>query len=190
MYNDLKSKTAIVTGGASGIGKAIAERFADEGMKVVINYRSRSDEAEALVKSIKDNGGEAIAVQADTTKEEEFLDLFKKTIDTYGEFHVLVNNAGVQKDVVSHKMPTEEFDRVMNVNLRGTFIGSREAIKHYMDRKYKGSVINISSVHEIIPWPHFAHYCASKGGVKLLTESLAMEYARVQIRIKDRKSVV
>lgn len=185
MYNDLKDKVALITGGASGIGKAIAERYAAEGMKVVINYRSREDEAQELVKSIKDKGGEAIALKADTTNEEEFLNLFKETIDYYGALHVMVNNAGMQEDIISHEMKTEEFDKVMNVNLRGTFIGSREAIKHYMERKYKGVVINVSSVHEIIPWPHYAQYCASKGGVKLLTQSLALEYARVQIRVNN-----
>ncbi|TDL98309.1 glucose 1-dehydrogenase [Macrococcus brunensis] len=185
MYNDLKDKVALITGGASGIGKAIAERYAEEGMKVVINYHSREDEASELVESIKAKGGEAVAVKADTTNEEEFLSLFQKTIDTYGALHVMVNNAGMQKDIVSHEMSTDEFDKVMNVNLRGTFIGSREAIKHYMEKKYKGVVINVSSVHEIIPWPHYAQYCASKGGVKLLTQSLALEYARVQIRVNN-----
>ncbi|TDM12062.1 glucose 1-dehydrogenase [Macrococcus lamae] len=185
MYNDLKDKVALVTGGSSGIGKAIVERFAKEGMKVAVNYHSDAEEAEKIVNKIKAQGGEAIAIKADTTKEEEFLAMFKTTIDTFGALHVMVNNAGIQKDIVSHEMTTEQFDQVMNVNLRGTFIGCREALKQFMKQKYKGNIINISSVHEIIPWPHYAQYCASKGGVKLLTQSLAMEYARVQIRINN-----
>lgn len=185
MYNDLKDKVALVTGGSSGIGKAIVERFAAEGMKVAVNYHSDAEAAEQIVNKIKSAGGEAVAIKADTTNEEEFLAMFKETIDTYGALHVMVNNAGVQKDIVSHEMTMEEFDKVMNVNLRGTFIGCREALKQFMKQKYKGNIINVSSVHEIIPWPHFAHYCASKGGVKLLTQSLAMEYARVQIRINN-----
>ncbi|WP_414045822.1 glucose 1-dehydrogenase [Macrococcus equi] len=185
MYNDLKDKVAIITGGASGIGKATAIRFAKEGMNVVINYRSREEEANALVDIIKALGVDAIAVQADTTNKNDMEHLIAQTIQHFGAFHIMVNNAGIQSDIPSHTMAIEDFDKVIDVNLRGTFIGCQLALKHFMERKFKGSIINISSVHEIIPWPHYAHYCASKGGVKLMTQSLALEYARVQIRINN-----
>lgn len=185
MYNDLTGKVAIITGGASGIGKATAIRFAKEGINVVINYRSREDEANDLVEIIKAIGVDAIAIQADTTNKNDMEHLIKATINHFGAFHIMVNNAGVQSDVPSHTMSIEEFDKVIDVNLRGTFIGCQLALDHFMERKFKGNIINISSVHEIIPWPHYAHYSASKGGVKLMTQSLALEYARVQIRINN-----
>lgn len=185
MYNDLTGKVAIITGGASGIGRATAIRFAKEGINVVINYRSREVEANELVNIVKEIGVDALAIRADTTNKNEMESLVKQTIDHFGAFHIMVNNAGIQSDIPSHTMPIDEFDKVIDVNLRGTFIGCQLALKHFMDRKFKGSIINISSVHEIIPWPHYAHYSASKGGVKLMTQSLALEYARVQIRINN-----
>lgn len=185
MYTDLKGKVAIITGGASGIGKAIALRLADEGVHIVLNYRSRSDEAKSLIETIKFKKVNAIMVQADTTNKNEFEKLINETIQHFGAFHILVNNAGIQSDIVSHEMAIEDFDKVINVNLRGTFIGCQLALKHFMDRKFKGNIINVSSVHEIIPWPHYTHYSASKGAVKLMTQSLALEYARVQIRINN-----
>ncbi|MCE4957485.1 glucose 1-dehydrogenase [Macrococcoides caseolyticum] len=185
MYNDLTGQVAIITGGASGIGRAIAIRFAKEGVNVIINYRSREDEANALVDILKEIGVDAIAIKADTTNKNEMEHLVKETINHFGAFHIMVNNAGIQTELPSHRMPIDAFDKVIDVNLRGTFIGCQLALQHFMERKFKGRIINISSVHEIIPWPHYAHYCASKGGVKLLTQSLALEYARVQIRINN-----
>ncbi|MGK0576755.1 glucose 1-dehydrogenase [Macrococcus capreoli] len=185
MYNDLKGKVAIITGGASGIGRATAIRYAKEGVHVVINYHSREDEANELVDIIKALGVDALAIQADTTNKNEMEHLMNATIQHFGAFHIMVNNAGIQSDIPSHTMSIEDFDKVINVNLRGTFIGCQLALNHFMERKFKGSIINISSVHEIIPWPHYAHYSASKGGVKLMTQSLALEYARVQIRVNN-----
>ncbi|MCO4096922.1 glucose 1-dehydrogenase [Macrococcus canis] len=185
MYLDLKGKVAIITGGASGIGRATALRYAQEGVNVVINYHSREDEAQALIDAIQSYGVEALMIQGDTTNKNDMEHLVQETIKHFGEFHIFVNNAGIQSDVQSHTMPIETFDKVIDVNLRGTFIGCQLALRHFMENKYKGAIINISSVHEIIPWPHYAHYCASKGGVKLLTQSLALEYARVQIRVNN-----
>lgn len=185
MYSDLSGKTAIITGGASGIGRATAIRFAKEGVNIVINYHSREDEANSLVEIVKEIGVDAIAVQADTINKNEMESLVKQTVEHFGGFHIMVNNAGIQSEIPSHTMSIDDFDKVINVNLRGTFIGCQLALQHFMDRKFKGSIINVSSVHEIIPWPHYAHYCASKGGVKLLTQSLALEYARVQIRVNN-----
>lgn len=185
MYNDLDKKVAIITGGASGIGKATAIRFAKEGVNLVINYHSREDEANALVDVVKAIGVDAIAIKADTSNKNEMETLVSETIKHFGAFHIMVNNAGIQSDIPSHTMSIEDFDKVINVNLRGTFIGCQLALSHFMERKFKGVIINVSSVHEIIPWPHYAHYSASKGGVKLMTQSLALEYARVQIRINN-----
>lgn len=185
MYTDLKGKVAIITGGASGIGKAIALRLADEGVNIVINYHSRKDEANALVNQIKSKNVDAIAIKADTTNKQSMAALVNSVIAHFGQFHIMVNNAGVQSDIPSHTMRLEDFDKVIDVNLRGTFIGCQLALDHFMQQKFKGVIINVSSVHEIIPWPHYAHYSASKGGVKLMTQSLALEYARVQIRVNN-----
>lgn len=183
VYNDLNGRTAVVTGGSSGIGKAIVERFADEGMNVLFSFHS--DEA-AAGKIVDFLGSDRIKTQkCDVTKEEEVIKLVKNAIDYFGSLDVMVNNAGIQADVPSHELSVEDFDKVINTNLRGVFIGSKEAIKHFLDTDKKGSIINISSVHEIIPWPHYAHYTASKGGVKLLTQTLALEYSRLGIRVNN-----
>lgn len=185
MYQDLKGKVAIITGAASGIGRAIALRYAQEGVHVVVNYHSKEDEAQKLVEAIKSYQVDALMIKGDTTNKNDMDKLVNETIQHFGAFHIFVNNAGIQSDIPSHTMSLEEFDKVIDVNLRGTFIGCQLALRHYMENKFKGVIINVSSVHEIIPWPHYAHYCASKGGVKLLTQSLALEYARVQIRVNN-----
>ncbi|UBH14989.1 glucose 1-dehydrogenase [Macrococcus armenti] len=185
MYQDLKGKVAIITGAASGIGRAIALRYAQEGVHVVVNYHSKEHEAQKLVEAIKSYQVDALMIKGDTTNKNDMEKLVNETIQHFGAFHIFVNNAGIQSDIPSHTMSLEEFDKVIDVNLRGTFIGCQLALHHYMKSKFKGVIINVSSVHEIIPWPHYAHYCASKGGVKLLTQSLALEYARVQIRVNN-----
>lgn len=186
MYEDLKGRTALVTGGSSGIGKAIVERYHEEGMNVMFTYHSGDDEANEIVDALNDGGTESVAtMKCDVTEEQEVVDAVKQTIEKFGGLDVMVNNAGIQNDVPSHELSVDEFDKVINTNLRGTFIGAREALKHYLDTDKKGSIINISSVHEIIPWPHYAHYTASKGGVKLLTQSLALEYSRLGIRVNN-----
>ncbi|GAA3713848.1 glucose 1-dehydrogenase [Salinicoccus jeotgali] len=186
MYKDLAGKTAVVTGGSSGIGKSIVKRYHEEGMNVMFSYHSGSEASQKLVESLNGNDGARVAtMQCDVTEEQDIIDLIDESIKKFGGIDVLVNNAGIQKDVKSHELSVDEFDKVINTNLRGTFIGSREVLKHFLDTGKKGTIINISSVHEIIPWPHFAHYTASKGGVKLLTQSLALEYSRLGIRINN-----
>ncbi|WP_271402014.1 glucose 1-dehydrogenase [Salinicoccus roseus] len=186
MYEDLKGKTALVTGGSSGIGKAIVKRYHEEGMNVMFTYHSGDDEANEIVDELNDGSGASVAtMKCDVTEEQEVVDAVRQTIEKFGGLDVMVNNAGIQKDVPSHELSVDEFDKVINTNLRGTFIGAREALKHYLDTDKKGSIINISSVHEIIPWPHYAHYTASKGGVKLLTQSLALEYSGLGIRVNN-----
>jgi len=183
MYSDLKGKTGVVTGSSSGIGEAIAERFAKEGMKVIVNYFHDEDSAQEIVNKIKKKKGEAVAIHADITKEKDVAGLLSAAIDIYGDMDVWVNNAGKQKPFSSHKMPLKEWQSVIDTNLTGVFLGAREAINYFLEKKKKGNVINISSVHEVIPWPSFVHYAASKGGVKLLTQTLAMEYASKGIRV-------
>ncbi len=183
MYDDLKGKVAVVTGASSGIGAAIIARFVKEGMKVVINYLREKDVADEMVRIIKKNHGDAIAIQGNIDKEKDNIILAKAAIDAFGDLDVWVNNAGHEKPFATHEMPLSEWQSVIDTNLTGVFLGSREALRYFVDKEKKGNIINMSSVHELIPWPTFAHYAASKGGVKLLTQTMAMEYAPMGIRI-------
>lgn len=185
MYKDLEGKVVVITGASKGLGKAMALRFGEEKAKVVINYRSTKKDLDEIVRIIKASGGDAITVQADISKEEDVKRLINEAVETFGTLDVMVNNAGVENKVPSHELSLEDWNKVISTNLTGCFLGSREAIKYMVEHKIKGSVINMSSVHEQIPWPHFVHYAASKGGVKLMSETLALEYAPKGIRVNN-----
>ncbi|MGF1459444.1 MAG: glucose 1-dehydrogenase [Leptolyngbyaceae cyanobacterium] len=185
----LNGKTAIVTGASSGIGKAIAIRLGAEGCNVVFNYRSDQEGAEAAAKAAHEQAQAAgysiqtLTVQADVSKEDNIANLIQQTTDAYGSFDMLINNAGIQIEEPSHKVPTEEFDKVISVNLRGAYLCAREAIQHYLQQGQGGIVINVSSVHEIIPRPEYISYSMSKGAMGNMTRTLALEYAGSGIRI-------
>ena len=183
----LKEKNVLITGASSGIGQAIAVRFAAEGANVTINYRSDAEQAEAtraMCQAARTNGGgREIIVQADISREDEVRAMFAEAIDEFGRLDVLVNNAGIQKPSASHEIETSDFDRILSVNLRGPFLCSREAIRHFLSRDGGGVILNNSSVHEIIPKPKYLPYSVSKGGLENLTKSLALEYADRGIRV-------
>jgi glucose 1-dehydrogenase len=185
MYPDLKGKVVVITGASKGIGRAMAIRFGQEQAKVVINYRSSEEEALEVMKEVKQAGGDAIIVRGDVTKEEDVKHLVRSAIDHYGTLDVMINNAGIENPVPSHELSLSDWNKVINTNLTGAFLGSREAIKYFVENNIKGNVINMSSVHEMIPWPLFVHYAASKGGIKLMTETLALEYAPKGIRVNN-----
>lgn len=183
----LSGKNVLVTGASSGIGQAIAIRFARDGANVAINYRDGSAEAECarkMVAQARNNGaGRQMLVQADVSDETQVKDMFRKVIGEFGSLDVLVNNAGIQKAAASHEIDVTDFDRVLAVNLRGPFLCSREALNHFLDRGQGGVILNNSSVHEIIPKPKYLPYSMSKGGLENLTKSLALEYAAHGIRV-------
>jgi len=187
----LQDRVAIVTGGSSGIGAGVSASLAAEGAKVVVNYSRSADEADAVVADIKKNGGDAIAVQADVRKEEDVKRLFQTAIDTFGTVHILVNNAGVQKDLPFVDMTLEAWNFVIDINLTGQFLCAREAVKEFLRRgipeghRCAGNIICMSSVHEVIPWAGHCNYAASKGGVMLLMKSMAQELAPQKIRINS-----
>ncbi|WP_172253359.1 glucose-1-dehydrogenase [Saccharibacillus deserti] len=185
MYPDLQGKTVIVTGAASGLGKSIALRLGREKANIVINYHSNSEGIEDMVREIEQAGGRAITVQASSSEEEGVKKLIQAAHDTFGGLDIMINNAGKENEVESHKLSLDDWNEVINLNLTGYFLGSREAIAYMLEHGIKGTVINMSSVHEIIPWPHFVHYAASKGGVKMMTETLALEYAPHGIRVNS-----
>ena len=185
----LQGKNVLITGASSGIGQAIAIRFAREGANVAINYRSGAEQAEQTLcmarKARTNGGGKEMVVQADVSDEAQVKTMVAKVIEKFGSLDVLVNNAGIQKPAPSHEIETSDFDRVLAVNLRGPFLCSREAIRHFLDRGGPGVILNNSSVHEIIPKPKYLPYSISKGGMENLTKSLALEYAADGIRVNS-----
>ncbi|NOU71750.1 glucose 1-dehydrogenase [Paenibacillus sp. LMG 31458] len=183
MFADLKGKVAVITGASKGIGRGIAARFGQEKMKVVVNFHHDSEQADTVVEEVKRAGGDAIAVRADVSKEDEIKRLIEVTIETFGCLDVLVNNAGIQTTCPSHELSLEDWHKVMDTNLTGAFVACREAIKFMLAHNIQGNIINVSSVHQKIPKPFHVHYASSKGGLRLLTETLALEYAPHGIRV-------
>lgn len=187
----LKGKNVLITGASSGIGQAIAIRLATEGCNIAINYRKSAEEAEnteemALEKAcgdIENCGVKSLLVQGDVSLEEDIIRVINNVVEKFGRLDFLVNNAGIQTECPSHEAKTEDFDRIINVNLRGSFLCAREAIKHFLLQNRPGVIINISSVHEIIPRPMYVSYSISKGGMENMTKTLALEYANRGIRV-------
>lgn len=185
MYEDLNGKVVVITGASTGLGAAMAERFGKEKAKVVVNYYKNEQEAIDTKDKVEKAGGQAIIVQADVTKEEDVINLVQTAIKEFGTLDIMINNAGMENPVPSHELSLEDWRKVMDTNLTGAFLGSREALKHFIENDIQGNIINMSSVHEMIPWPTFVHYAASKGGMKLMTETLALEYAPKKIRVNN-----
>lgn len=183
LYKDLAGKVAVITGGSKGIGDAIAERFGQEGMKVVINYNSDKAGADQAVAQIEKAGGQGVAVQADISTEAGVQKLLDAATENFDGLDVWINNAGMENQHPTDELSLKDWQRVIDVNLTGVFLGSKAALNYFLKNNKKGNIINMSSVHEQIPWPTFAHYAASKGGVKLFTETIAMEYAARGIRV-------
>lgn len=180
----LSGRRAIVTGGSSGIGRATAERLGREGAGVCVNYYSEHEraDADAVVAAVEHAGGKAIAVAADVGDEEQVKAMVAQAAEELGGVDLLVNNAGIEKQVSLLDMPLDEWNAVLRTNLTGSFLCLREAGK-LMAQAGRGVVVNMSSVHEFIPWPGFSHYCASKGGMKLLMETAARELAPKGVRV-------
>jgi glucose 1-dehydrogenase len=180
----LKGKHAIVTGASTGIGKAIAIRFAQEGASVGVNYYSNPDEAEETLEEMRKFGDQPhLKIQADVSKQDDVQRMFRECIEAFGHLEIVVNNAGIQKPAETHEIELADFDRVLGVNLRGAFLCAREGIRHFLQENIPGVIINNSSVHEIIPKPKYLPYSISKGGMENLTKTLALEYAGRGIRV-------
>lgn len=175
-------KNVLVTGGSRGIGKEVALKFAKEGYDIIVNYVSDKTDVVKLKNELESYGGKALIVKADVTKQEEVEELTKKAIDTFGKIDVLVNNAGITKDNLLMRMKEEEFDRVIEVNLKGTFLVTK-AVSKYMMKKREGSIINLSSVVGVAGNAGQCNYSASKAGIIGFTKSLAKELASRNIRV-------
>lgn len=185
IYKELLGKTAVITGASTGIGKAIAMRLSVEGMNVIINYFGEKKDADELVKAIEETGKKAVAIYGDVGKEKDVQKILEVAVKNYGSLDLWINNAGYQKQCPSHQMSLEDWEGVLNTNLTGAFLGCREAIKYFLEQNKHGNIINVSSVHERIPRSEFVNYSASKGGLVMLTKSLALEYADKNIRINN-----
>lgn len=190
MQITLENQVAIVTGASSGLGEAAARALAKAGAAVVVNYHSKAKPARDLVKAIKQDGGQAIAVGADVSNEAEVDMMFQKAIDTFGHIDILVANSGMQKDAAAEDMTLEDWNTVLSVNLTGQFLCARAAIRQFKAQgvldnvsRAAGKIIHMSSVHQTIPWAGHVNYAASKGGVDMLMRTLAQELAHQRIRI-------
>jgi glucose 1-dehydrogenase len=181
----LTGKTAAITGGDQGIGRAIAERFAEEGADIAICYRKNQNGANEVVSKITQMGRKAIATQCDVSNVTQGQQFIAEASRQFGKFDILVNNAGLELRADFWDVTEEDYDKVLNVNLKGLFFITQAFVRQQKDAKKAGRIINISSVHEELPFPHFSSYCASKGGVKMLTRGLSIELAPLGITINS-----
>jgi glucose 1-dehydrogenase len=188
----LNGQTALVTGANSGIGEGVAIALGEAGANVIVNFVSNPDAANAVVEKIKSFGSNAVAIQADVSKEEQVISMFKNAVDQFGTVDILVNNAGLQRDAKFHEMTLAQWQLVIDVNLTGQFLCAREAVREFLRRGIVpersvacGKIICMSSVHELIPWGGHANYATSKGGIRMLMQSLAQEYGGQKIRVNS-----
>lgn len=188
----LEGQKALVTGGSSGIGKAIAINLAHAGADVMINYLSGPEKAEAVAEEARHCGGKAVTHQADVSKEDQVEAMFATMVETFGAIDILINNAGLQKDAAFHEMTLAQWTKVIDVNLTGQFLCMRAAVQAFMRQGIRpevsqaaGKIVCISSVHDIIPWAGHVNYAASKGGVMLMMKSVAQEVAPQRIRVNS-----
>jgi glucose 1-dehydrogenase len=181
----LTGKKALITGGSQGIGRAIAYRLAEEGADVVIDYVGQAAAAEQAVTEIRKLGRQSIAIQANLDFVTEVQELVQKSVEALGGIDVLVNNAGVEKHAAFWDVTEKDYDFVLDTNLKGAFFVTQAFVRHRMNVKQPGKIINISSVHEELPFPHFTSYCASKGGMKMMMRNLSIELAPYGITINN-----
>lgn len=190
----LENKIALVTGSSQGIGQGIAIRLAEEGASVVINYRSHPEGAEETLQKVQAAGGachmaqcpkRGATIQADLSSVSEAQELVRESIEQFGRLDILVNNAGIEKNEGFLDIAEADYDKVLDVNLKGAFFTTQAFVKHLKETNRPGKVINISSVHEELPFPNFTAYCASKGGLKMMMRNLAVELAPLGVTVNN-----
>ena len=181
----LTGKKALVTGSNQGIGQAIALRLAEEGADLIIDYVTHPETAEETVQSIRKLGRRAVAVQGDISKVADTQRMVAESVEALGGLDILVNNAGVERHASFWEVTEADYDLVLGINLKGAFFTTQAFVRHRMEVKQPGKVINLSSVHEDLPFPHFTSYCASKGGMKMVMRNLSIELAPFGITINN-----
>jgi len=181
----LQNKVAIVTGSGSGIGQAIAIRFASQGATVVVDYRNHIEEAQETKAKAEAAGGKAILVRADVSVLADTQNLVDEAYKQLGRCDILVNNAGIEIEAPFWEVTEKDYDAVLDVNLKGAFFLTQAFVKRLIAAKQPGRVINISSVHEDMVFPHFSTYCASKGAMRMLMRDLAVELGPLNITVNN-----
>lgn len=181
----LQGKVAIVTGAGTGIGQAIAVAFSEAGAAVVVDYVGNASVSEDTIRKIEAMGGKALGVDADISIPQQVDALIQQTITTFGKLDIFVNNAGIEKKIAFIDYPLEEWQKIMAVNLTGPFLCSQAAAKQMIQQGNGGRIINISSIHEDLPMPTNAPYCATKGGLRMLMRTIAVELAPHQITVNN-----
>ncbi|KUG08677.1 SDR family oxidoreductase [Solirubrum puertoriconensis] len=188
----LAGQVALITGASSGIGLGVALAMGAAGASVVVNYRSDAEAAQQVVEQVRQAGSQAVAIEADVSKEDEVQAMFRQAKEHFGTVHILVSNSGIQQDAPLIDMSLEQWQQVIDVNLTGQFLCAREAAREFIRRgieprlsKAAGKIICMSSVHETIPWAGHVNYAASKGGLMLLMKSMAQELAPYKIRVNS-----
>nr|WP_201280643.1 glucose 1-dehydrogenase [Hassalia byssoidea] len=183
---NLQGKVALVTGSSQGIGQAIAVHLAQAGADIVIDYRSHPDGAKETLAKVEAAGQKGHIVQADLSSVSDIRKLVSEGVRHFGKLDILVNNAGVDgKNADFWDIAEADYDLVLNINLKGTFFTTQAFVQHLIETKQTGKIINISSVHEEMAFPHFTSYCASKGGVKMMMRNLAVELGSMGITINN-----
>jgi len=181
----LANKVAIITGSGQGIGQGIAERFARDGAKVVVDYIGDPSGAQATLKAIEAAGSQGVIVDADITKADDRQKLIEAAVSSFGTLDILVNNAGMEKKADFWEVAEEDYDKVMGINLKGPFFLTQLFVNKLRELKRKGNIINISSVHEDMVFPGFSTYCLSKGALRMFTRDLAVELGPLGITINN-----
>ncbi|VVE85533.1 SDR family NAD(P)-dependent oxidoreductase [Pandoraea sputorum] len=181
----MKDTVVLVTGSAQGIGRAIAVRLAQEGARIVVEDRQDNAMAEQTLDSVRAAGSDGCVIAGDVGSVEDDRAVIEQAVANMGRLDVLVNNAGVERRAPFLDVTEADYDLVMNVNLKGAFFLTQAFVKHLRDTQRGGRIVNVSSVHEELPFPHFASYCASKGGMKMMMRNLAIELAPLGITVNN-----
>jgi glucose 1-dehydrogenase len=185
MNMELNGKVALITGSSQGIGQAIAVRLAQDGANIVIDYRSHSEGAEETRRQVEAAGAKGVVVKADLSSIDQINYLVDSGVKALGGIDILVNNAGIEKHKDFWEVTEDEYDAVMAVNLKGVFFTTQAFVRQLQSANRPGKIINISSVHEELPFPHFTSYCMTKGGMKMMTRNLAIELAPFGITVNS-----
>ena len=185
MRDEIAGKVAVVTGAGTGIGQAIAVAFAQAGAAVVVDYVGNASISEDTISQINALGGKSLGVNADISLPEDVNSLVQKTVAAFGKLDIFVNNAGIEKKIAFVDYPLQEWQKIMAVNLTGPFLCAQSAARQMIQQGPGGRIINISSIHEVLPMPANAPYCATKGGLRMLMRTIAVELATHQITVNN-----
>jgi glucose 1-dehydrogenase len=183
--NRFRDKVALITGGGRGIGRAIGVRLAQEGANIVFSGRNNDENVAETIKQIEATGMKAHFIQSDVSQVSAVYAMVDEALKTFGQLDILVNNAGIEINAPFWEVTEEDYDKVMDINLKGMFFLTQAFVKYAKENKRKGVVVNNSSVHEELPFPNFTAYCASKGGMQMVMRNLSVELAPLGIRINN-----